>query len=223
MKYLVNEKRLQKMKDILFKRQDSLRVFLDNVYSNHNLSAIVRSCDAVNIGKLYYRHQKDVKLNDNITMGSHKWIFTEYVCDIENFYNNMQEYQIVVTSLDEDSVDFREIDYTKHTLIVMGNEVEGVSKTSLKYATHKITIPMYGMSESLNVSVSTAIILYEAERQRKLKGMYDKMSIDKKIYQNSLKKWAYDDIIAKELKRPRMYQYSDGSIRWLNQKKDKNV
>jgi len=223
MKYLVNEERLEKMKNILFKRQDSLRIFLDNVYSNHNLSAIVRTCDAVNIGKLYYRHQKDIKLNDNITMGTHKWIFTEYISNIEKFYNSMKEYQIVVTSLDKNSLDFREIDYTKPTLIVMGNEVEGISQTSLKYATHKVTIPMYGMVESLNVSVSTAIILYEAERQRNLKGMYNKKSIDEEIYKNTLKKWAYDDIIAKELKRPRMYQFRDGSIKWLNQKKDKNV
>ena len=66
-------------------------------------------------------------------------------------------------------------------------------------------------------------ILYEAERQRNLKGMYNKKSIDEEIYKNTLKKWAYDDIIAKELKRPRMYQFRDGSIKWLNQKKDKNV
>ena len=196
MKYLVTDERLEKMKNILLKRQDSLRVFLDNVYSTHNLSAIVRTSDAVNIGKLYYRHQKKVKLNNDITLGAHKWIFHEYVDDIDSFYKSMKNYQIVVTAF-EDSIDFREVDYTKPTLIVMGNEVDGISKESLEYATHKVTIPMYGMSQSLNVSVATAVILYEAQRQRQLKGMYDKMSIDKEIYEKTLKKWAYDDIIAK--------------------------
>jgi len=217
--YLVNEDRLNKMKKILNSRQDDLRIFLDNVYSNHNLSAIVRTCDAVNVGKFYYRHPS-VKLNDNITMGAHKWIFTEYVDDIDKFFNSMQNYQIVVTTLSEDSIDFREVDYTKPTLIVMGNEVDGVSRKSLKYATKKVTIPMYGMSESLNVSVASGVILYEAQRQRSLKGMYEKTSIPKKIIQNTLKKWAYDDIIQKELKRPRQKQYKDGRVEWLNQKKD---
>ena len=201
--YLVSKKRLKKMKKILKTRQDTLRVFMDYVYSPHNLSAIVRTCDAVNIGKLYYRHQKQVKLNNEITMGAHKWIFHEYVEDIEKFYKDIksQGYQVVVTLLDEDTVDFREVDYTKPTLIVLGNEVDGASETSIKYANKKVIIPMYGMSQSLNVSVANAVILYEAQRQRVLKGMYDKPQLSSEIIEQTLKKWAYEDIIEKKLKR----------------------
>ncbi|WP_457563037.1 TrmH family RNA methyltransferase [Caminibacter pacificus] len=203
--YLVSEERLNKMKRILETRQDTLRVFMDYVYSPHNLSAIVRTCDAVNVGKLYYRHQKKVKLNNEITMGAHKWIFHEYVDDIEKFYKDIksQGYQVVVTLLDEDTVNFREVDYTKPTLIVLGNEVDGASETSIKYADKKVIIPMYGMSQSLNVSVANAVILYEAQRQRAAKGMYDKPQLPQKIIEKTLKKWAYDDIIEENLKRPR--------------------
>ncbi|WP_456488356.1 TrmH family RNA methyltransferase [Caminibacter pacificus] len=203
--YLVSEERLNKMKRILETRQDTLRVFMDYVYSPHNLSAIVRTCDAVNVGKLYYRHQKKVKLNNEITMGAHKWIFHEYVDDIEKFYKDIksQGYQVVVTLLDEDTVNFREVDYTKPTLIVLGNEVDGASETSIKYADKKVIIPMYGMSQSLNVSVANAVILYEAQRQRAAKGMYDKPQLPQEIIEKTLKKWAYDDIIEKELKRTR--------------------
>ena len=74
--YLVTEERLNKMRKILETRQDTLRVFMDYVYSHHNLSAIVRTCDAVNIGKLYYRHHKKVKLNNEITMGAHTVSYT---------------------------------------------------------------------------------------------------------------------------------------------------
>jgi len=218
--YLVNEKRLNKMKEVLYSRQKDLLVFMDNVYSNHNLSAIIRTADAVNVGKVYYRHEKNQKLNDNITMGAHNWVFNEYVDDIEKFYNSMKDYQIVVTTLDEESVDFREVDYTIPTLIVLGNELEGVSKDSLKYATKKVTIPMHGMTQSLNVSVANGVILYEAQRQRSLKGMYDIKQLDDEIIEKTLKKWAYDDIIQKELKRPRQKQYADGRVEWLN-KKDK--
>ncbi|WP_457559931.1 TrmH family RNA methyltransferase [Caminibacter sp.] len=197
--YLVTEERLNKMKKILETRQDTLRVFMDYVYSHHNLSAIVRTCDAVNVGKLYYRHQKKVKLNNEITMGAHKWIFTEYVDDIEKFYKDIksQGYQVVVTLLDEDTIDFREVDYTKPTLIVLGNEVDGASEVSIKYADKKVIIPMYGMSQSLNVSVANAVILYEAQRQRALKGMYDKPSLSQEIIEKTLRKWAYEDIIKK--------------------------
>jgi tRNA (guanosine-2'-O-)-methyltransferase len=193
------------MKRILETRQDTLRVFMDYVYSHHNLSAIVRTCDAVNIGKLYYRHQKKVKLNNEITMGAHKWIFHEYIEDIEKFYKEIksQGYQVVVTLLDEDTIDFREVDYTKPTLIVLGNEVDGASEISIKYADKKVIIPMYGMSQSLNVSVANAVILYEAQRQRALKGMYDKPQLSPEIIEKTLKKWAYDDIIEENLKRPR--------------------
>ncbi len=195
--YLVTEERLNKMKKILETRQDTLRVFMDYVYSPHNLSAIVRTCDAVNVGKLYYRHQKKVRLNNDITMGAHKWIFHEYIEDIEKFYQDIknQGYQVVVTLLDEDTIDFREVDYTKPTLIVLGNEVDGASEVSIKYADKKVIIPMYGMSQSLNVSVANAVILYEAQRQREAKGMYNKPQLPQEIIEKTLKKWAYDDII----------------------------
>jgi tRNA (guanosine-2'-O-)-methyltransferase len=203
--YLVSDERLEKMKKILYTRQDTLRVFMDYVYSPHNLAAIVRTCDAVNIGKLYYRHQKKVKLNNEITMGAHKWIFHEYIDDIEKFYQDIKKegYQVVVTLLDKDTIDFREVDYTKPTLIVLGNEVDGASETSIKYADKKVIIPMYGMSQSLNVSVANAVILYEAQRQRSLKGMYDTPQLNEEIIQKTLKKWAYDDIIEAELSRVR--------------------
>jgi len=197
--YLVTPERLEKMKKILYTRQWTLRVFMDYVYSPHNLSAIVRTCDAVNVGKLYYRHQKKIKLNNEITMGAHKWIFHEYVDNIEEFYKNIKKegYQVVVTMLDETSVDFREVDYTKPTLIVLGNEVDGVSEVSIRYADKKVLIPMYGMSQSLNVSVANAVMLYEAQRQRSSKGMYDKPSLPPELIEKTLKKWAYDDIIRK--------------------------
>jgi tRNA (guanosine-2'-O-)-methyltransferase len=203
--YLVSEERLEKMKKILNTRQNTLRVFMDYVFSSHNLSAIVRTCDAVNVGKLYYRHQRKVRLNNDITMGAHKWIFHEYVENIEEFYKQIKSegYQVVVTLLDEETVDFREVDYTKPTLIVLGNEVDGASDISVKYADKKVIIPMYGMSQSLNVSVANAVILYEAQRQRAAKGMYETPSLPQDLIEKTLKKWAYDDIIEKELKRVR--------------------
>ena len=188
---MVTPERLAKMKRVLKTRQWDLRIFMDYVYSEHNLSAIVRSADAVNVGKVYYRHQKNIKINKHIAMKADQWMDLENVINIDEFYQDLKNdwYQIIVTVLDSDSVDFRQVDYTQPTLIVLGNEVDGVSQESLKYATQKVYIPMYGMSQSLNVSVANAVMLYEAQRQRQLAGMYDKMQIPPEVYEETLKKW----------------------------------
>lgn len=108
-------------------------------------------------------------------------------------------YQVVVAHLEERAVSFREVDYTKPTLIVMGNEKEGVSPVVIAEATDVVVIPMQGMVQSLNVSVATALILYEAERQLENAGMYDnaQISFEKKTIKSE---WVYRDIIARKSK-----------------------
>lgn len=80
--------------------------------------------------------------------------------------------QVLATHLSDKAVDFRQIDYTKPTCIIMGQEKKGISKQAVALADHDIIIPMAGMVQSLNVSVASALILYEAQRQRQLVGMY---------------------------------------------------
>jgi len=204
MEYLVLEKRLKRLKEVLQKRQKDLIVFADNVKNEHNFSAIVRTCDAVGVLYLYYYHAegKKVKISEGVTQGSHKWLFIEKV---DNPVQKLKEFkskgfQIVATWLYQDSIDFRRVDYTKPTVIVVGNELKGVSPWVLEIADKKIVIPMYGMAQSLNVSVATGIILYEAQKQREKKGLYDKPSLLEEEIQSILKKWAYEDII-KDRKR----------------------
>ena len=197
---LITPARLEKMRSILLKRQWTLRVFMDYVYSLHNLSAIVRSCDAVNVGKLYYRHSSGAKLNAEVSLGAEKWLFIEQVEEIEQFYRQMKEegYQIVSTDLTEKSINYREVDYTKPTLIVVGNEVDGVSEVTRQMADVNVIIPMYGMAQSLNVSVATAVILYEAERQRSLKGMYDTPSIPPELIEPTIEEWIKREVFRKK-------------------------
>ena len=82
--------------------------------------------------------------------------------------------QILATHLSESSVDFRAIDYTKPTAILVGQEKHGIGEEALALADHHIVIPMVGMVQSLNVSVAAAAILYEAQRQRELAGCYQR-------------------------------------------------
>ena len=80
--------------------------------------------------------------------------------------------QILATHLSDNAVDFREIDYTRPTCILMGQEKTGITQEALALADQDIIIPMIGMVQSLNVSVASALILYEAQRQRQNAGMY---------------------------------------------------
>jgi len=200
---LITQSRLNKIRKVLEKRQKNLQVFTDDVKNQHNFSAILRTCDATGVLYMYYRFSGQGSLiNEEITMGSHKWVIHQEVESIDKFFKQKKEegFQILATYLSEDSVDFRSIDYTKPTLLVVGNEVQGVSNEVLKYADKKIIIPMYGMAQSLNVSVATAVILYEAQRQRAEKGMYDTPSLSEKEIKQIIKKWAVDDVIKQKMK-----------------------
>jgi tRNA (guanosine-2'-O-)-methyltransferase len=187
----VTPKRLFRMVEVLERRQKGLQFFMDYVYSHHNLSAIVRSGDAVNIEKLYYRHQTRTKLNSQVTMGAERWLFIEQVEEIEEFYRQKkgEGFQIVSTDLTSRSIDFREVDYTRPTLIVVGNEVDGVSPETRKWADINVIIPMYGMSQSLNVSVASAVLLYEAQRQRAEKGLYTRPLLSPEEIGATLSRW----------------------------------
>ncbi len=197
--YLVEDKRLKRMIDILNKRQKDLSVFMDDVKNEHNFSAIIRTCDAVGVLKVYYRYslKKDIPINEGISMGAHKWVFLEKVEDSYQFLKRKKEegFQIVVTHLSPDSVHFRMVDYTRPTIIVVGNEMSGVGEDIVNLSDYKVIIPMYGMVQSLNVSVATAVVLYEAQRQREEKGYYSKPQLSQDQINQILQKWAVEDVI----------------------------
>ncbi len=94
--------------------------------------------------------------------------------------------QVLVTNLSPNAVDFREIDYTKPTAIIMGQEKFGATAEALALADQDIVIPMVGMVQSLNVSVACAVTLYEAQRQRQLAGMYQRATISEQRRQRML-------------------------------------
>ncbi|NPA57879.1 MAG: tRNA (guanine-N2)-dimethyltransferase [Aquificae bacterium] len=207
---LITEGRLERIKKVLEKRQKDLQVFSDNITNPHNFSAILRTCDAVGVLNLYYTYYGEEELiNQQITMGSHKWVFYRKVEDRETFLKKKKEegYQIVATYLSDSSIHFREVDYTVPTLIVVGNEIEGVDRQVLEYADKQIVIPMYGMAQSLNVSVATGIILYEAQRQREEKGMYDRPTLSQEEMERIIKKWSVDDVISQKKMESSLKQF----------------
>jgi len=197
MNYLVGEKRVKRIKEVLLRKQKDLRIFLDRVKNYHNASAIVRTADAVGVLYVYYTYEGYLPINEGISLGAEKWVEIIKVEDARSFLSNLREkgFSIYVTFLGENTVDYRDVDYTQKTLLVFGNEKEGVSEEILEYATAFIKIPMLGMVRSLNVSVSAGIVLYEAMRQREKAGLYSKPSLSQEEIGSYLKKWTIDRVL----------------------------
>ncbi len=189
----VSEKRLQKIKSVILARQFDLTLIIENIHDPHNVSAILRTCDAVGINKVHlvYTIEKFPKLGRKSSGSAVKWIEKEKHQDIQTCFKSLhsQGFNIFASTLEEDSISLYDIDFTKKVAIVLGNEHRGVSKEGIEFSDKKFMIPMKGMVQSLNVSVAAAIILYEAFRQRTSKGFYEKTTLNDSEYNLLIEKW----------------------------------
>ncbi len=203
---MLNKKRKARIDAILRCKQPDLQIFLDDVHSSQNSSAILRSADAVGVLSLYYatKDDLDVRIHKTITQGSHRWVSRERIAYEERVdfvkKQSAKGMQVVVTALDSNAVNFREVDFTKPTLLVVGNEKDGVSSEVVALADQTIIIPMMGMAQSLNVSVATAITLYEAQRQRYDAGMYATSRLSEAEIGEIKDAWLYRDSVARRSK-----------------------
>ena len=194
MKQIRTEKRIEKIRAVILKRQPSLKIILENIHDPHNVSAIFRTCDAAGIPKvsLLYNIESFPKIGKKSSASAFKWIEREKFKSVEECYKQLRSegYKIYVSSISTGAKDLYEIDFTEKSAIVMGNEHRGVSKEAEDLADEKFYIPMYGMVQSLNVSVSAAITIYEALRQRTAKGMYNKSELNKEQIEEWINKWS---------------------------------
>ena len=193
MREFKTEKRLQKITQTATWRQESLRVIFENIHDPHNVSAILRSCDAVGVQKvgLVYNTEKFPKLSKVSSSSANKWIEVEKYKSAEDCCEKLKSagYKIYASMLDENAIGLYDLDLTEKIAIVMGNEHRGVSEEFHKLTDKTFYIPMRGMIQSLNVSVATAVILYEAQRQRFLKGMYNSSTFSDEEIEQLIDRW----------------------------------
>ena len=181
--------RLARINEMLDNRQVDLTVCLDKVHKTNNIAATVRTADSVGIHQVHaVMPEESLWVSGNTSSGSHRWVNTiKHVTYQEAFEQfKAQGMQILATTFSDTAVDFREADYTKPTVIVLGNERDGVSPEAIASADQHIIIPMVGMVQSLNVSVAGALIMYEAQRQRQQAGMYNNRRLDHQYCQTKL-------------------------------------
>lgn len=192
-KYLT-ERRLARLKSALRQRQFSLSVAIENIHDPHNVSAIFRTCDAVGVPKvnLIYNTEKLPRISKVTSASAFKWVSKQRFTTVEECFNHYKKdgFKIYSSLLDEKSISLYDIDLTKKSLIVLGNENRGVSEEAIKLSDETYYIPMRGMVQSLNVSVAAAVTLYEAQRQRLLKGMYDNTTLSDEEFDKLLDEWS---------------------------------
>ena len=205
-RFLNSEQRVENINKVLENKQPNLQLFLVNIHDPHNLSAILRSYDAVGILSLYYTNpnNQNFKTHKTITQGTQRWVEHTKIHNNKkiDFLKQKQKegFQLVVTYLDKKAVNFRTVDYTLPTIIIVGNEKDGVSKEVLALADKTILIPMKGMVQSLNVSVATALILYEAQRQLEINGNYKEPQLLEKERTKIKEGWIFRDTVARRSK-----------------------
>ena len=184
--------RARRIRAGLDQRQPDLRVVTDSVHKGHNLSAIVRSCDAFGVLWLHaVVGDEDFRTFRSTAMGSQRWVEIQRHPDVTHAVAPLRAegFQVVVAHRCGTSVDYREVDYTRPTAILMGAEKQGPSDTALALADRPVVIPMVGMVESFNVSVATALLLAEAFRQRQAAGCYAARRLDAETHRRLFFEW----------------------------------
>ena len=191
-------KRFEKIKSVLNKRQPDLTVIMDNVHKPHNLAAIIRSCDSIGIGSIYGVSKNNQKIGVNLksASGSNHWVHLKIYNSISSIISELKDknFSIYAANNSDTAIDYNKVDFKKPTAIILGAELDGLSKKSLKLVDQEINIPMQGMVESLNVSVANAVILFEAQKQRLKAGLYKKRRINDDTYEKLLFEFCYPDV-----------------------------
>ncbi len=176
--------RLERLSAVLKKRQQDMTIVLENVFDPHNISAVMRTCDAVGIQDIYILNTKIArhkKWGPRSSSSAAKWLSVhQYENAQECFLSLRNRYSsILTTHLGSNAVSLYQVDFTNSIALIFGNEHSGVSDEIREMADGNFMIPQVGIIQSLNISVACAITLYEAFRQKNIAGHYRQMLVYK--------------------------------------------
>jgi tRNA (guanosine-2'-O-)-methyltransferase len=190
--------RREKLQTVLSKRQDDITIVLENVFDPHNISAVMRTCDAVGVQELYVLNTKiprHKKWGAKSSSSAAKWLTVYQFENAKECFSELRKKysKILTTHLSSDAVNLYEIDLTQPVALVFGNEHSGVSEEIRNLADGNFIIPQSGIIRSLNISVACAVTLYEAYRQKALAGHYDKAKLTEGVLKELMDKWGYEE------------------------------
>lgn len=175
---MVTERRLQRIKDAVAAKQEGI-VVLQDIHDPHNAQAVIRSCECFGIQKVYLIFEKEKRFDPEAfgklaSSSANKWLEYEAFDSSEECFKKLKDqgYVVVATALRDDSVEIYDFDFTSHKKIALcfGNEKDGLNDYALAQSDKVLYIPMHGMIQSLNLSVTAALCLFEMTRQRRKSG-----------------------------------------------------
>ncbi len=172
---VMTQRRYRRVQEVLRFRQPDLTLLAEDVHKPHNLSAMLRTADAVGVDRVHATHPTGGLPTFSATSASaERWVelVVHPSLDAALAAVRAQGMKVYAAHFAADAVDFREVDYTVPTCVLFGNERDGVSPAAAAAADARIVIPMLGMVPSLNVSVASALVMFEAQRQRRAAGAY---------------------------------------------------
>ena len=192
----MNLGRRTKIEAVINRRQEGV-VVLEDIHDPHNAAAVMRSCDALVVQKVYLIFEKEEgydpgKVGKNSSSSANKWLSFKVFKSTKECLDELKKegYEIVATTVDVEAKELQQTDLSARKIaIVMGNEHRGISETAKKMADKLVHIPMKGMVESFNISVAAAIVLYELSRQRRQLGE-EIYGLDWEEKKELLQKWS---------------------------------
>jgi tRNA (guanosine-2'-O-)-methyltransferase len=186
--------RTERLTTVLNKRQPDLTVVLENVFDPHNISAVMRTCDAVGIQDIYILNTRippHKKWSAKSSSSADRWLTIHQFTDAHACFAALrQRYQKVYTThLSNDAIGLHELNLTEPVALVFGNEHSGVSEEIIALADGNFIIPQVGIIKSLNISVACAVALYEAFRQKTNAGHYSQIKLEGDQLAELRKEW----------------------------------
>jgi len=188
--------RSEKLLKVLSRRQTNITVVMENVQDPHNISAVMRTCDAVGIQDIYIlntkipRHQK---FGAKSSSSAAKWLSVHQFDNVDACFEALRKnYKTILTThLSTDAVSLYEIDFTQSVALVFGNEHAGVSDEVRALADGNFIIPQMGIIQSLNISVACAVSIYEAYRQKNIAGHYNSIALPENRLNTLMQEWGF--------------------------------
>ena len=190
--------RNERLTSVLNKRQLNLTVVLENVSDPHNISAVMRTCDAVGIQEIYILNSiipLHKKWGAKSSSSASKWLTIHQFTDVQTCFEALRKKydKIYTTHLSSDAVDLYDMNLTEKVALVFGNEHAGVTEEFRNLADGNFIIPQMGIIQSLNISVACAVSIYEAMRQKMNAGHYDQATLPKQQMDELLTQWGFEE------------------------------
>lgn len=169
MKRFADLEREERIKKVLDLRRSDLCLVLENLSEDNNISAILRTAEGFGVGHIYIIHSNSrPRLSKNTSSGASKWLEVKYYDSTKKCFKDLkkQKYQIIGALVDPNAKVLWQENFSGRIAVAVGNEAQGLSSEAQKLVDSNIYLPMFGLTESLNVSVATGIFLYEVIRQK---------------------------------------------------------